>query len=122
MVLVTSTVTVHVVLAATVPPTRLISMSPATGANVPAQVLLILGVAATTKSGGKISVKAKPVSAIALGLVIIKVSVDGLPAITLIGENDLAIVGVSTTFNKAVLLTAPAAPVCVEATPPLVLL
>ena len=109
-------------MAATVPPTRLMLIAPAAGANVPAQVLLTFGVAATTKLAGKVSVKAKPVSAIALGLVIIKVSVDGLPAGTLIGANDFAIVGLLTTFNTAVLLATPAAPVCVEATPPLVLL
>ena len=122
MVLVTSTLIVQVVLAATVPPTRLILIAPATGANVPLQLLVMFGVAATTKLAGKVSVKAKPVSAIALGLVIIKVSVDGLLAITLMGENDFAMVGVLTTFNTTVLLAAPAAPVCVEATPPLVLL
>ena len=122
MVLVTSTVTAQVVLAATVPPTRLILIAPAAGANVPLQLLVMFGVAATTKLAGKVSVKARLVSAIALGLVIIKVSVDGLPAGTLIGENDFAIVGLLTTFNTAVLLTAPAVPVCVEATPPLVLL
>lgn len=122
MALVTLTLTEHVELAATVPPTRLMSMSPATGANVPPQLLMIFGVAAITKLAGKVSVKAKPVRAIGLGLVIIKVSVDGLPTGTLIGKNDLAMVGVLTTFNTAVLLTTPAAPVCVEATPSEVLL
>ena len=96
---------------ATVPPTRLMLIAPAAGVNVPAQLLLIFGVAATTKLAGKVSVNAKPVSAIALGLVIIKVSVDGLPAGTLAGENDLAIVGLLTTFNTTVLLAAPADPV-----------
>ena len=106
---------------ATVPATRLIATSPATGAKVPPQVFEILGVAATTKLVGKVSVKSKSVSPMILGLVITSVKVDGLPAGTLVGKKDLAIVGLFTTFKMAVLLPVPAAPVSVEATPPEVL-
>ena len=93
-------------MAATVPPTRLTLIAPAAGVNVPAQLLLIFGMEATTRLGGNVSVKARFVSANALGLVIIRVSVEGLPAGTVVGENDLAIEGGKVGCTSKVLLAA----------------
>ena len=89
---------------------------------MPPQVLSILGVAATTKLTGKASVKAKPLKATAFGLAIVNVNVDAPPVGIAVGEKALLMVGVANTVNTAVLLTAPAVPVCVEDTPLEVLL
>ena len=109
-------------MAATVPPARLMLISAAAGVNVPPQVLTILGVVATTKLAGKASVKAKPLKATAFGLAIVNVNVDAPPAGIAVGEKALLMVGLVRTVNTAVLLTVPAAPVCVEDTPLVVLL
>jgi hypothetical protein len=122
MLLVTSTLSVHEVFAATVPPAKLMLTSAGAGANVPPQVLVILGVGATTKFAGKVSVKARPLKARPLGLLIVSVSVDAPPVGIAVGKKALLIVGVVNTFNTAVLLTVPAPPVSVEDTPVVVLL
>ena len=107
---------------ATLPPFKLALLAPASGAKVPPQVLVTLGGAATKISLGKLSVNAKPVSATLLGLLITSVSVEVLPAVIVLGENDLLIVGLITTFKVAVLLARPGPPVWVDDTPPEVLL
>lgn len=62
--------------AASVPPARLAEGAPATGLKVPLQVLLPLGVGATTKPAGRLSVKASWVKAtLLLGLAMLKVRV-----------------------------------------------
>ena len=118
----TSTLNVHEVLAATVPPVKLMLASAGAGAKVPPQVLTLLGVAATTKLAGKASVKAKPLKATAFGLRIVNVKVDTPPVGIAVGKKALLMVGLVRTVNTAVLLTVPAAPVCVEDTPLVVLL
>ena len=65
--------------------------------------------------------KASPVSAVAFGLVIVTVSTDDTAVLTGFAEKDCEIVGGASTVNVAVLLDEPALPVCVDATPPLVL-
>lgn len=76
---VTSTLTVHVPLAAIVPPENDIDPSPAFAVTVPPHVVLAAGVPATTifpGKVGKVSLKATSVKAVpALGLVIVKVRV-----------------------------------------------
>lgn len=104
------------------PPIKLMLTSAAAGANVPPQVLTLLGVAATTRLAGKVSVKSKPLKASEFGLVIVNVKVDAPPVGIAVGEKALLMVGLANTFNIAVLLTAPAAPVCVDETPVVVLL
>ena len=104
------------------PPIKLMLTLAAAGAKVPPQVLTLLGIAATTKLAGKVSVKSKPLKASEFGLVIVKVKVDAPPVGIAVGEKALLMVGVANTVNTAVLLTAPAAPVCNEDTPLVVLL
>ena len=71
----TSTETVQEALAARVPPDRLTEDEPPTAVAVPPQVLLRLGVAATSRPAGKLSVKAIPVRVtLVLGLVMLKVN------------------------------------------------
>jgi hypothetical protein len=111
---VTLTTTVHVPLAAMVPPEKLSDVLPAAGANVeePQPLVLALGDAATCNPAGKESVKATPVSAVpAFGFVIVKVSVLTPPTATGFGENALAILGGESTVS----VSAPVLPV-----PPLV--
>lgn len=89
---------------------------------MPPQVLTLLGVAATNRLAGKVSVKSKPLKASAFGLVIVNVKVDAPPVGMAVGKKALLMVGLANTFNIAALLTAPAAPVCVDETPVVVLL
>jgi hypothetical protein len=87
VVAVTSTVTVHVPLAIIDPPLREIEVSPAAGLNVPPQVFVALGVAATSVPAGNESVKATPVRAVPVfGFVIVKVNVVTPP--TTIGSGE----------------------------------
>ena len=118
----TFTLNLHVAFAANVPPAKSMLTSAGAGAKVPPQVLTILGVAATTKLAGKLSINAKPLKLELFGLVIVNVKVDAPPTGIAVGKNALLMVGVVNTFSTAVLLTAPAAPVCVEDTPLEVLL
>ena len=72
---VTFTLTAHEPLAATVPPLRLIEVLPAVAVNVPPHVLLALGVAATCRPDGKLSVTETPLKAVPVfGLVMVSVS------------------------------------------------
>src|SRR5213080_783709 len=71
----TSTDTVQEALAARVPPDRLTEPEPPTAVAVPPQVLLRLGVDATTRPAGRLSVNAIPFRVtLVLGLLIVNVS------------------------------------------------
>ena len=71
----TLTETVHDALEARVPAARLTLDEPAAAVAVPAQVLLRLGVGATTNPAGRLSVNASPVSArLVFGLLMVNVS------------------------------------------------
>lgn len=72
---VTLTDTAHEPLAATVPPDRLTVVAPAEAVAVPPQVLLRLGVPATTSPAGRLSVKATPVDGAVFGLEMAKLKV-----------------------------------------------
>ena len=50
------------------------------------------------------------------------ISVEAPPVGMLVGENDLPMVGLVTTYKTAVLLAGPAVPVSADETPPEVLL
>jgi hypothetical protein len=64
-----------------------------------------------------VSVNAPPVSAEALPLLKVKVTVEVPPGVIVFGENALAIVGAAKTVSVAILLAGPAIGVCVVATP-----
>src|SRR5213080_3018373 len=71
----TSTETVQFALAASVPPLMLTEPEPPTAVAVPPQVLLRLGVDATTRPAGRLSVNAIPFRVtLVLGLLIVNVS------------------------------------------------
>jgi len=116
---VTFTLTAHEVLAAIVPPLKLMVVSPAAGANVPPQVLLAPGTVATCRPAGKGSVTATPLKAVALGLVMVNVRVDVPPTEVLVGEKPLLILGGATTVRPADAVLP--VPPLVEVTLPLVL-
>src|SRR5258708_21790639 len=100
---VTFTVTVQVLLTATVTPVSEMLPDPATAVAVPPQVLVSpLGVA-TTMPTGKVSVSATPVSATAFapGLVMVKVSEVVPPRGTDTAPKALAIGGGATTPARA---------------------
>src|SRR5712692_9527933 len=105
-----------------VPPDRLMLPLPATAVIVPApQEPVTLGVAATTTPAGRLSVKATPLSALAVfGLTMVKLSVLLAFSATLVGLKALLMVGGATTVNTAVLLVVPVPP-SVEVTAPVVL-
>ena len=88
-------------LAASEPPVKLMLVAAAAGANVPPQVLVAPGVAATSTPGGKLSVIASPLNGIAFELVKFSVSVEVPFTITLVGEKLLATVGGAATVNVA---------------------
>lgn len=98
---VTLTFTVQFVPWVTVPPEklRLVSPGPGEGENAPAgQVVPALGVDATCKPAGKLSVNATPVrSTVALGFVTVKVIVEVPFSEMLVGEKSLLMVGGDTT-------------------------
>jgi hypothetical protein len=96
LVAVTSTVTVHVPLAAIVPPVKLTEVFPAAGAKVgePHPVDVMFGVVATCKPAGKLSVKATPVKAVPVfEFVIVKVRVLTPPTLIGFGENTFEMLG-----------------------------
>src|SRR5215471_4514245 len=117
--LVTLALTVHEL--ATVPPVSEIVPDPALAVAVPPQVLLKpLGVA-TTRLAGKLSVNATPFSgsALAAGLVMVKVSVELVFGAMLAGLNALAIEGGACTWTVA--CAVPPVPPSVDVTLPVVL-
>jgi hypothetical protein len=100
---VTLTLTVQELLAATVPPVRATIKDPAVAVAVPPHVLVRLLGVATTRFTGKSSVKATPCSAtVALGLVIVIVSVEMPFERIEVGLKALAILGGATTVMVAV--------------------
>src|SRR5262249_38887342 len=71
----TSTLTVQVALAASVPVARLTEPAPPTAVAVPPQLLLKLGVEEMTRPAGRLSVNASPFNAtLVFGLLMLKVS------------------------------------------------
>lgn len=112
---------VQLLLVATVPPVNETLPEPAVAVGVPAQVLFIFGVEATTSPAGRASVNATPVrdAELAAGFVIVKVSdVEPLTA-TVDAPNALLIVGGADAFRVAVLLAVPVPPL-LELTAPVV--
>jgi hypothetical protein len=118
---VTFTVSVQLLLAATVPPVSETLPEPATAVAVPPHVLVKPFGVATTMPTGKVSVNATPVSATALaaGLVMVKVNdvvpFNGIAA----APNALAIDGGATTLMLAD--AVPPVPPSVDVTFPVVL-
>lgn len=101
------------------PPLKLMAVLPAKGLNVPPQVLVAAGVAATSKPAGKLSVIASPFSVKAFGLVKLIVNVDVPFKGIEVGEKLLATVGGAAT-NSVAEAVKPRPP-CVETTAPVVL-
>ena len=120
--LVTCTVTVQLVLAASVGAFKSSAVAPTVKAGelvVPVQVPPI--VVDATVISTSVSVKRALLSAVGLGLVSVKLNVLICPVPMLLGLKAFAIVGELTTIRLAVLETAPAVPDCVVATPLVVL-
>src|SRR5713101_2862358 len=118
---VTSTLTAHELLAVIPPPVRLMEVLPAAAVNVPPQLSLALGTAATCRPVGKVSLTATPLKAVpVLGLVMVKVRVEVPPTEVVVGEKALLILGGATTVSATVLLLEPVPP-SVEVTAPVVL-
>jgi hypothetical protein len=116
----TLTETAHVPLVASEPPARLTEPAPAVAVTVPPQVLVALGVAATTIPLGNVSLNAKPVNArLALGLVMLNVTVLVPPSATEVGLKLLEIEGAVPTLRLAVAVFP--VPPLVEVTFPVVL-
>jgi hypothetical protein len=107
--------------AVSVPPDRLMLPLPATAVIVPLpQEPVTLGVAATTKPAGKLSVNATPLRGLKeFGLVMVKLSVLLAFSAMLVGLNDLVMVGGLTTV-RLVVAVLPVPPL-VELTFPVVL-
>jgi hypothetical protein len=117
----TSTFTVQLPLAGIAPPPKVRVVSVAAGANVPPQVVLELGVAATSNPDGSVSENATPVRAtVEFGFVIVNVSVEVPPIGIVAALNDLLIDTAPITVSVAVLLVAPA-PLSAELIGPVVL-
>jgi len=117
---VTSTLTAHELLAVIPPPLRLMEVLPAAAVNVPPQLSLALGTAATCRPGGKLSVTATPLNAVELfGLVMVNVRVEVPPTEVLVGEKALLMLGGATTVTLAIAVLP--VPPLVEVTLPLVL-
>ena len=118
-VAVTLTDMVHVPLAGAEPPLRLIVVAPAPVVKVPPQVFVAPGVLATCMPVGNGSLTATPVSAVLLGLVIVRVRVEVPPTTIVVGLKALAIDGLARTANVA--LAVRPVPPLVELTAPVVL-
>jgi len=117
---VTSTEMVQEPLAATEPPLKLSEVSPATGAKVPPQVLLMFGVAATCKPTGNTSVNATPVKTVLVfGFVIVKPRVVTPLSGILTAPKDFVIEGALKTVNVS--FAALPVPPFVDVTLPVVL-
>jgi hypothetical protein len=117
---VTFTEIAHVALAARVPPERLTVDAPAVAVAVPPHVFESEGVLATTRPAGKLSVKARPVSArLEFGLLTLKVSEVVPFTATDAAPNALAIDGGVATDKFAVAVLP--VPPLVDVTAPVVL-
>jgi len=118
----TFTETAHEALAASVPPDRPTELAPAVAVGVPPQVLLRLGVEATTSPAGRLSVNDNPLSVTLLfGLLMLIVNKVVPFSGIFVGANVLATLGGLATLSVAVLLVAPVPPL-VELIAPVVLL
>jgi hypothetical protein len=117
----TSTLKVHDAAWLTTPLDRLIKDDPATAVTDPLQVLLTLGVGATTSPAGRLSVNATPLRVTLLfGLLMMKLTEVVPFRGIVVAPNALLIVGGLATVRVAVLLVAPVPPL-VELTAPVVL-
>ena len=117
---VTFTDTVQDALAATVPAERLTDPEPPTAVAVPLQVLFKLGVEATTRPEGRVSVNARPVKATPVfGLLIVNVSEVEPFNGTVAAPKTLVIVGGLATVRLAVAVLP--VPPLVDVTLPVVL-
>lgn len=118
---VTSTVTVQVPDAATVPPLKVIELLPAVAVTIPPQLVLVFGLLATLRPAGRESVNPTPIKAtVEFGLVIVKVTVAVPPNGTVGALNALLMLPGATTVTVAVLLVDPV-PVSFEVIAPDVL-
>lgn len=116
---VTLTETAHEPLAAMVPLLRLTTEEPPVAVTVPLQVLVILGVEATTRPEGRLSVNATPVRPMVFGLLMLKLKVVVPLSGMLAAPNDLMIDGGLATLRFAVAVLP--VPPLVEDTAPVVL-
>src|SRR6266849_2724163 len=117
---VTLTLTAHELLIPIPPPLRLMEVLLAAAVNVPPQLSLALGTAATCRPVGKLSVTATPLKAVpVLGLVMVKVRVEVPPTEVVVGEKALLILGGATTVRPADAVLP--VPPLLEVTLPLVL-
>jgi len=107
--------------AVSVPPDKLMLPLPATAVIVPLpQEPLMFGVAATTTPAGRLSVNATPLSALnVFEFAMVKLSVLLALSATLVGLNDLVMVGGATTVTLADAVLP--VPPLVELTAPVVL-
>jgi hypothetical protein len=106
---VTFTVIVHVVPigALTTPFTRLMLPEPATAVTVPPHVLVTPFGVATTTPAGRGSVNARPVTATPSLLVMVNVSVELPPTLTIAGENDFVKPGAGTLATRVAVAADP---------------
>ncbi len=94
----TSTLIVHIPLAASVPLARLIELEPATAVTEPPHTPTTLGAAATCKPATSVSPKAMPFKVVPVfGLLMVNVMVDVPFTPIVVGENALLMVGAATT-------------------------
>ena len=96
----TSTLIVHIPLAASVPLARLIELEPATAVTEPPHTPTTLGAAATCKPATSVSPKAMPFKVVPVfGLLMVNVMVDVPFTPIVVGENALLTVGGATTVT-----------------------
>ena len=110
--------TAHDAPPARLPPDKTTELELAAAVNVPPQVLLALGDAATASPAGKLSVKPSPLNGVAFGFTSVNVSVVVPFNGTLVAPNALLIVGTAATVRFA-LAVLPVPPL-VEVTAPVV--
>ena len=96
---VTSTLKMQFPLAASEPPVRKSVVAPVVGENVPPQLVLAFGLAATARPPGRATVSATPDSEPVLGLVRVKVSVLLLPTAVVVGAAATVAVGAVGSGN-----------------------
>jgi hypothetical protein len=110
------TLSVQEEFAASVPPVSPKVLAPAVGENVPPQLFVADGVGATTRPDGKVSLKFTPVSPMAFGLVMVKLSDVTAPTGIVTAPNDFTIDGVAATVRDA-LAELPVPPLVDETAP-----
>ena len=115
---VTSTLTVQLPEAVAVPPRKLIDPSPAQAFTVPPQVVVALGVGATSMPDGNVSRKFKPEAATkAAALLTVKVSVETSPVRIVSGAKTLAKPGTGAAVTVKLAVAVPELPWLVVRSP-----